>query len=105
MYPSLYSRAHSFILSPGLVNKPKWSVIKEKIALAQLVVDERTLVIGKWYARGQRAEGRGRLRIANFGLRISDCGFCNEEEAAGRRQRRCWRLASGPVGPMARREV
>jgi len=25
-------------------------------------------------------------------LRISDCGFCNEEEAAGSRQRRCWRL-------------
>jgi hypothetical protein len=55
MYPSIYSRAHSFILSPGLVNKPKWSVIKEKIALAQWVVDERTLVIGKWYARGHRA--------------------------------------------------
>jgi len=55
MYPSLYSRAHSFILSPGLANKPKWSVIKEKIALVQLVVDERTLVIGKWYARGHRA--------------------------------------------------
>ena len=58
MYPSLYSRAHSFILSPGLVNKPKWSVIKEKIALAQLVVDERTLVIGKWYARGQGDKAR-----------------------------------------------
>jgi hypothetical protein len=50
MYPSLYSRAHSFILSPGLVKNPKWSVIIEKTALAQWVVDELTSVIGKWYA-------------------------------------------------------
>jgi hypothetical protein len=50
MYPSLYSRAHSFILPPGLVKKPKWSLIIEKTALAQWVVDELTPVIGKWYA-------------------------------------------------------
>jgi hypothetical protein len=69
MYPSLYSRAHSFILSPGLVNKPKWSVIKEKIALAQWVVDERTLVIGKWYARGQGEIADCEFRIADFAMR------------------------------------
>jgi hypothetical protein len=50
MYPSLYSREYSFIFSLGLATEPKWSVTKEKIALAQCVVDERTLVIGKWYA-------------------------------------------------------
>jgi hypothetical protein len=84
VYPSLYSRAHSFILSPGLVNKPKWSVIKEKIALAQLVVDERTLAIGKWYATTASMEhgawGIGH-RVINQGSGI--WGQAQKAEAGG----------------------
>ena len=69
MYPSLYSRAHSFILSPVLANKPKWSLIIEKTALAQWVVDELTLGIGKWYAtavsmgHGEKTAWNGETQI------------------------------------------